>query len=35
MGALGFYAWGINSHIFSKYFRRAARVNDKVKMPRQ
>lgn len=35
IGALGFYAWGINSHIFSKYFRRAARVNDKVKMPRQ
>lgn len=33
LGAVIFYFWGINSHIISKYFRKAARVNDKVKMP--
>ncbi len=33
LGAVVFYFWGINSHIISKYFRKAARVNDKVKMP--
>lgn len=33
IGAIVFYFWGINSHIFSKYFRRARRVNAKVKMP--